>query len=60
MAVLVTIAASVTASSSAATSELAARDGYTTGLAVGAVFLAVGAVLAYLIIPGRVDGKRSL
>ena len=60
LAVLVTIAASVTASSSAATSELAARDGYTTGLAVGAVFLAVGAVLAYLIIPGRVDGNRSL
>ncbi|HEY9315730.1 MFS transporter [Williamsia sp.] len=51
LAVLVTIAASATASSDAETAALAARGGYATGLAVGALFLVVGALAAYIIIP---------
>lgn len=55
LAILVTIAAHVTSNSDAASAAGAAGDGYGVGLAIGAVFLVVGSILAYLIIPRRVD-----
>ncbi|MDZ7910372.1 MAG: MFS transporter [Rhodococcus sp. (in: high G+C Gram-positive bacteria)] len=51
LAVLVTIAASVTENSTAGSAAAAAGDGYRIGLGVGAVFLLVGSVLAYVIVP---------
>lgn len=50
LAILVTVAAHVTANSDTAS---AAGGGYSVGLAIGAVFLVVGSILAYVIIPPR-------
>lgn len=53
LAVLVSIATTTTRSSKAQTPVQALSEGYSLGLGVGAVLLAVGAVLAYAILPRR-------
>jgi EmrB/QacA subfamily drug resistance transporter len=53
LAVLVTVAASVTASSTAESARLAAGEGYSVGLLLGAVFLVIGSILVWVIIPRR-------